>query len=211
MVRTRPLERDCRSGTDSEQPRPVGVRPVLLADKRHSPSDSTKQAASTLARGVIQYYKGNQTGEIPGILPGPPPAGDYYWYQGSIMWASLIDYWHATGDTAYNKLIVDGMLWQQGELSNFMPMNWTAQMGNDDQGFWALASMLAAERGLPNPVSGEAQWLNLSRNVFDNLVDRYDDKTCGGGLRWQVVSFNNGYNYKNSKSLWGVLPCRSTY
>ncbi|UNI24531.1 Mannan endo-1,6-alpha-mannosidase [Purpureocillium takamizusanense] len=179
---------------------PAAAKESLSLDS----DDSTKQAAGTLARDLIQYYHGNETGRIPGLLPGPPPSGDYYWYQGAVLWGSLIDYWHATGDAAYNKLIVDGLLWQQGQLSNFMPLNWTAQMGNDDQGFWALAAMLAAERGLPNPVSGEAQWLNLSRNVFDNLVDRYDDKTCGGGLRWMLTSFNNGYNYKNSISN-GVL------
>lgn len=29
---------------------------------------------------------------------------------------------------------------------------------------------------------------------------RWDDKTCEGGLRWQIFTFNAGYDYKNSMS-----------
>jgi mannan endo-1,6-alpha-mannosidase len=31
-------------------------------------------------------------------------------------------------------------------------------------------------------------------------VGRWDPDTCGGGLRWQIFTFNNGFNYKNSIS-----------
>lgn len=27
---------------------------------------------------------------------------------------------------------------------------------------------------------------------------KWDDSTCGGGLRWQIFTFNAGYTYKNS-------------
>ncbi|KGQ10174.1 hypothetical protein BBAD15_g4482 [Beauveria bassiana D1-5] len=32
---------------------------------------SIKDTASTLAYGLMKYYNGNQTGGIPGLLPGP--------------------------------------------------------------------------------------------------------------------------------------------
>ncbi|CAG8971314.1 hypothetical protein HYALB_00001481 [Hymenoscyphus albidus] len=35
--------------------------------------DSIKSAASTLAYDMMTYYKGNQSGHILGVLPGPPP------------------------------------------------------------------------------------------------------------------------------------------
>jgi len=35
--------------------------------------DSIKNAASTIAYDMMTYYKGNQSGGIPGVLPGPPP------------------------------------------------------------------------------------------------------------------------------------------
>ena len=58
--------------------------------------------------------------------------------------------------------------------------------------------MTAAEHGLPK--SGSPSWLDLAKNVFDRQVARWDTETCKGGLRWQIFSFNSGYDYKNSAS-----------
>lgn len=37
-------------------------------------------------------YDGNQTGKIPGILPGPPTEykGDYYWWEGGAMMGTYV-------------------------------------------------------------------------------------------------------------------------
>lgn len=37
-------------------------------------------------------YEGNKTGQIPGILPGPPSEnkGDYYWWEGGAMMGTYI-------------------------------------------------------------------------------------------------------------------------
>lgn len=58
--------------------------------------------------------------------------------------------------------------------------------------------MSGAEQGLMS--SGSTSWSQLAENVFNTQVLRWDTETCGGGLRWQVNSFNSGYNYKNSMS-----------
>ena len=60
--------------------------------------------------------------------------------------------------------------------------------------------MTAAERGFPDPPSssGVKSWLQLAQSVFDSQVLRWDTKTCGGGLRWQIFAFNDGYDYKNT-------------
>ncbi len=60
--------------------------------------------------------------------------GDYYWWQGGALWGTMIDYWHFTGDATYNDIIKDALLFQVGPKLNYMPPNWTASMGNDDQG-----------------------------------------------------------------------------
>ncbi|KAF4506454.1 hypothetical protein G6O67_006539 [Ophiocordyceps sinensis] len=161
--------------------------------------DAIKQTASTLAWDMLQYYKGNQTGQTPGILPGPPPAGDYYWWEGGAMWGTLIDYWAWTGDSTYNDQVMEAMQFQVGEHRDYMPRNVTASLGNDDQGFWGMSAMLAAENKFPDPPSDKPQWLALAQAVFNTQAspDRHDD-TCGGGLRWQIPFSNNGYNYKNS-------------
>jgi len=49
-----------------------------------------------LAYDMMLFYKGNQSGETPGILPGPPTEhkGDYYWWEGGAMMGTYLDYWH---------------------------------------------------------------------------------------------------------------------
>nr|OQO18240.1 hypothetical protein B0A51_13574 [Rachicladosporium sp. CCFEE 5018]OQO24090.1 hypothetical protein B0A51_05933 [Rachicladosporium sp. CCFEE 5018] len=163
-------------------------------------ANSIKTAASTAAHGMMSYYKGNITGGTPGLLPQP-----YYWWEGGAMWGSLIDYWSYTGDTTYNDIVSESLLFQVGPDDDFMPPNQTKSLGNDDQAFWGMAAMTAAEAGFPNPPSNQPQWLALAQAVFNTQAVRWDNSTCGGGLRWQIYSFNNGYNYKNSISQGGFF------
>jgi len=157
--------------------------------------DSIKQAAATLAYGMVKYYNGNETGNIPGVLPGP-----YFWWEAGAFFGTLIDYWYYTGDDTYNNITTQALLWQVGPNQDFMPPNQTKDEGNDDQGFWAMAVMSAAELNYPNPPPNEPQWLALAQAVFNDQADRWDMSTCNGGLRWQIFTFNNGYNYKNTIS-----------
>lgn len=59
--------------------------------------------------------------------------------------------------------------------------------------------MRAAELQFPNP-STSPSWLDLAVNVFNDQASRWDTSTCGGGLRWQIFTFNAGYNYKRAIS-----------
>ena len=115
------------------------------------------------------------------------------------MWGALIDYWRFTGDDSYNDVTTQAVLWQAGPGADYMNPNVTASLGNDDQGFWGMAAMTAAENNFPDPPPDQPQWLSLAQAVFNTQAhpDRHDE-TCNGGLRWQIYSFNNGYNYKNS-------------
>ncbi len=80
----------------------------------------------------------------------------------------MIDYWHYTGDTTYNDLTTQAIMWQTGAPQNaFMPPNWTASLGNDDQGFWGMTAMLAAENKYPDPPKDQPQWLALAQGVGD--------------------------------------------
>ncbi|KAI1332094.1 glycoside hydrolase family 76 protein [Xylariaceae sp. FL0255] len=154
---------------------------------------SIKEAASTIAFGLLKYYTGNNTGDVPGNLPAP-----YFWWEAGAMFGTLIDYWFYTGDDTYNDLTLQGMVHQAGDDQDFMPINQTRTEGNDDQGFWGMAAMSAAENDFPNPPSDQPQWLALAQAVFNEYVTRWDPANCGGGLRWQIFTFNNGFNYKNS-------------
>jgi mannan endo-1,6-alpha-mannosidase len=81
-----------------------------------------------------------------------------------------------------------------------MPPNQTMTEGNDDQGFWGMAVMSAAENNFPDPPHGKPGWLALAQAVFNTQAARWEKQDCGGGLRWQIFPWNNGYNYKNSIS-----------
>jgi mannan endo-1,6-alpha-mannosidase len=144
---------------------------------------------------MVQYYNGNQTGGIPGNLPAP-----YYWWETGAMFGALIDYWMYTGDTQFNDITTQAMLFQVGPNNDYMPPNRTKDEGNDDQAFWGMAAISAAESKLPDPPAGQPGWLALGQAVFNTQAPRWDDSTCGGGLRWQIFTFNNGYNYKNTIS-----------
>ncbi|KAG9541235.1 mannan endo-1,6-alpha-mannosidase DCW1 precursor, partial [Aureobasidium melanogenum] len=161
---------------------------------------SIKSAASTVAYGMMKYYHGNETGQTIGLLPWP-----YYWWHAGAMFGSMVDYWYYTGDTSYNEATTNAMVFQAGPTADYMPENQTKSEGNDDQAFWGMAAMSAAEVNFPNPPKGQPQWLALAQATFNSQALRWDTKTCDGGLRWQIFTFNNGFNYKNSISNGGLF------
>ena len=116
------------------------------------------------------------------------------------MFGTMVNYWFYTNDTTYNAVTAQALLHQVGPDNNYMPPNQTSTLGNDDQGFWAMSAMEAAEYNFPNPPDDQPQWLALVQAVFNSQVPRWDETTCGGGLRWQIFPFNSGFDYKNSIS-----------
>ncbi|KAK9236536.1 glycoside hydrolase [Lipomyces kononenkoae] len=162
--------------------------------------DSIKQAAFVFSHGMMDYYNGNQTGGTLGKFTWP-----YYWWESGAAWGSLLDYWFYTGDTTYNQMFTDALLANVGPNNDFMPKSETTTEGNDDQAFWGFTVMAAAERNFTNPPSDKPQWLELAEAVFWSMAGRWDTSTCGGGLRWQIFPFNNGYDYKNTISNAGLF------
>lgn len=63
-----------------------------------------------------------------------------------------------------------------------------------------MAVLSAAEYNFPNPPADQPQWLALAQAVFNTQAARWDTADCGGGLRWQIFQWNNGFDYKNSIS-----------
>ena len=160
-----------------------------------NPIESIKKAAKTAASGMLQYYTGHRPGDVPGNLPDP-----YYWWETGAMFNAMVEYWYYTGDSQWNEITTQALLHQVGPEHNYMEPNQTRTLGNDDQAFWGLAAMAAAEVKFPNPPKDKPQWLALAQGVFNTQYPRWDNKSCHGGLKWQVFSFNNGYNYKNTVS-----------
>lgn len=116
------------------------------------------------------------------------------------MFNAFIDYWYYTGDDQYNKITAQAMQHQVGNHNAFEPTNQTSTLGNDDQAFWGMAAMTAAETKFPDPDEGQPSWLSLAQGVFNRQAPRWDEEHCGGGLKWQIFQFNKGYDYKNTIS-----------
>lgn len=61
--------------------------------------------------------------------------------------------------------------------------------------------MSALEYGFPEAENAPASYLDVAVNTFNNIVGRWDETSCGGGLKWQIYPANSyGYDYKNSIS-----------
>ncbi|KAG9566286.1 putative glycosyl hydrolase, partial [Aureobasidium melanogenum] len=163
-------------------------------------ADSIKDAASKIAYDLMSRYTGNNTGDVPGNLPAP-----YYWWEAGAMFGEMVDYWYYTGDTTYNAEVLQALQHQRGKANNYEPSNQTASLGNDDQMFWAFAAMSAAELGFDNPPEEDPSWLALAQAVFNRQTSRWDPDTCNGGLRWQMILANVGYDYKNSVTNLGLF------
>ncbi|CAL9727623.1 mannan endo-1,6-alpha-mannosidase Dcw1p [Monosporozyma unispora] len=156
---------------------------------------SLVNATSLVAYGLMDYYTGDQYGKTVGMFSDP-----YYWWEAGGAWGSMIDYWWFMQNDTYNDKIMAAMLHQVGEHNNYIPLNQSTTEGNDDQAFWGIAAMTAAERNFPNPPEDQPQWLYLAQAVFNTMALRWDADSCGGGLRWQIFTWNTGYDYKNTVS-----------
>lgn len=167
-------------------------------------TESLKKAAKTAAEGMLTYYTGDEPGDVAGNLPDP-----YFWWECGAMMGTLIDYWYYTGDEEYNELVTQALMHQAGPEKNYEPLNQTSALGNDDQAFWGMAVLSAAEYAFPNPPKDEPQWLALAQAVFNSQVVRWNNETCGGGLNWQVFPMNKGFNYKNTISNGGFFNIAS--
>ncbi|KAI1827877.1 glycosyl hydrolase family 76-domain-containing protein [Xylaria intraflava] len=155
---------------------------------------SIKKAAGLVAGDLMSFYKG----DIPGLLPGPPPLGDYEWWTGGALWTTMLNYRNLTGDTQYDDRISQGLLWQRGPNNDFLTPNWTLSTSNDDQSVWGMAALSAAETGFTEPGGDSPTWLTLAQNVYSgqsNNSRHVKDGDCKGALRWQIIAFNNGFNY----------------
>ncbi|KAL9055106.1 MAG: hypothetical protein Q9162_003776 [Coniocarpon cinnabarinum] len=156
----------------------------------------------------MTQYQGNISGNTPGILPnlGQIPNG-YFWWEGGEMFAAMIDYWVYTGDTTYNDVTAMALAFQGGDNKDFFPQNQTFDEGNDDQAFWAMAALTAAESKFQDPpkttINSGLSWVGLAQAVFNQQWEAVDNKTCGGGLRWAKSFSGTGWDQKTSITNFG--------
>ncbi|KAK6454702.1 filamentous growth, cell polarity and elongation [Scheffersomyces xylosifermentans] len=154
---------------------------------------SVCDAAKIVMNGALNYYEGLKYGGTVGMFAPPN-----YWWNAGEAFGGIVDYFSFcdSNNKTLESLIMDAMYHQAGENFNYVPSNQSMTEGNDDQGVWAMAIMQAVERNFTNPESHS--WLELTIAAFNTMNSRWDTEHCNGGLRWQIFSWNSGYDYKNS-------------
>ncbi|ODV82960.1 glycoside hydrolase family 76 protein [[Candida] arabinofermentans NRRL YB-2248] len=162
--------------------------------------ESIQHATGLLATGLMDYYWGYDYGGTVGMFTNP-----YYWWEAGGAWGSMLDHWYYLQNDTYADVIFTAMQAQVGDDWDYIPLNQSTTEGNDDQAFWGIAAIQAAERNFTNPSSDEPQWLYLAQAVFNTMAWRWDTEHCGGGLRWQIFQYNSGYDYKNTVSNAGLF------
>ncbi|KAI0191710.1 glycoside hydrolase [Xylaria flabelliformis] len=178
---------------------------IFVAPKDLNVNDpgSIRSVSSTIAYGTMSYYTGNITNTPDTIAIFPKP---HYWWQAGACWGAMLDYSHFTGDPSYDDVITQALLSQVGPNFDFMSTLYSGSEGNDDQAFWAFSILEAAERNFPQPNDQIPSWLQIAENIWNTMVLRWDDATCGGGLHWQIYPGNpNGLDYKNAVSNGGFF------
>lgn len=161
------------------------------------PSNSTsiEAALTTVIEGAFPVYSPwvrNESGATVGTFQEP-----YYWWEAGVAWSQMIDRWAYTGNDTYNDMAREAMVAQSGKTHNYMTQNQTTVEGNDDQAFWGIATMNAAEKNFTNPEGDVPPWLYFAQATFNSMAGRWDTGSCNGGLRWQIYPWNAGYDYKN--------------
>lgn len=172
----------------------VSLNIVHAIDLDASSKDSICDATSLIQKGMLDYYEGTKYGGTVGMFQPP-----YYWWQAGEAFGGMLDNIYLCDNETYKNLIYDAMIAQTGENYDYIPANQSMVEGNDDQGVWGITIMGAVERNFTNPTKeGVPGWLAMVQAVFNTMYARWDSQHCGGGLRWQIFTWNSGYNYKNT-------------
>lgn len=154
-----------------------------------------KEATALISKGLLDYYEGTTPGGTIGMFTWP-----YFWWEAGGAMGSLIDYGYYMETDEHVELVKEALIYQVGDDNNYIPLNQSTTEGNDDQAFWGIAVMAAAEKNFSNPADDSVAWLTLAQAVFNTMSARWDMGECNGGLRWQIFQWNSGYDYKNSVS-----------
>lgn len=108
---------------------------------------------------------------------------------------ALLTYTSTTGDSQYATLLSNTLITEATGTNDFMTVHAT---GNDDQAWWALAALTAAETDFVP--TGPVSWATLAQNVFQEQTTRWDKDKCNGGMKWKILQGDgtDGWHYKSS-------------
>jgi mannan endo-1,6-alpha-mannosidase len=174
IVATTPIVTTTSAATTVPSVTPVPVAKAFLSN------------AAALASSLTSHFPNPNLA----LLPEP-----IWWWQSGSAVDGLLTYTSTTGDKRYVPMLQDTLLSEGMTTHDFMTVHAT---GNDDQAWWALAALTAAETKLP--AKGDVDWATLARNVFEQQKTRWDTAKCNGGMKWKVLEGDgkDGWHYKST-------------
>lgn len=149
----------------------------------------TTESLVVTAAQIAQSIKLSLPNPSLALVPQP-----YYWWQSGIVNNALFTYGFVTGDRQFEDLAKNTLYNQATAANDFMMPEAT---GNDDQAWWALSALTAAENNVVVP-AGSPTFLSMAQNVFNEQKARWDESTCSGGMRFKINAGDAGYEYKSS-------------
>ncbi|KAF9690699.1 hypothetical protein EKO04_011493 [Ascochyta lentis] len=162
-----------------------------------SPTPSETVAAVPAAK-VLISTAGAFASSLRATYPDPGLAlfaEPIWWWQSGSAVDALLTYTSTTGDSQYATLLSNTLITEATGTNDFMTVHAT---GNDDQAWWALAALTAAETNLAP--TGPVPWATLAQNVFQEQTTRWDKDKCNGGMKWKILEGDgtDGWHYKSS-------------
>lgn len=145
-------------------------------------SDTSFTQMATTAAGVLATWHDEALGTWPEC-----------WWQSANALEALIDYSALTGDEQHNRLIHLTFEQAQSQAQRFLNKYY------DDEGWWALAWIKAFD------LTGETRYLEMARQLFEDMALGWDESTCGGGVWWTK---EKGYKNAIPNELFLVLATR---
>lgn len=145
----------------------------------------------------MSHYGGGRPDKTPGLIIGSSSQVAVW---SSVFWPAILDYWHYTGDAAYNDDLMKSILAQRGPKNDFWPVKDAFVFTNAEVGAWAHVAMGAAEFKFPDPPRDQPQWVQLADNAFRNLTSQWDSSdACGGGIRISPDQGLDGNHWKDGR------------
>ncbi|KAI9329444.1 glycosyl hydrolase family 76-domain-containing protein [Obelidium mucronatum] len=149
---------------------------------------TSKEAVVTAATNAIPFLKKFYSS------PGQDGAWDQnlmQWHETGIYWELFYAYASYSKDSSYNDWIDSEML----------PCDCWGGRWNDDIGWWALATMTAAEHFgkdaiiAPSlPGNSNPKYIDATHMTYLEMLDQWDTSKCNGGMYW---SRNRNSNIEN--------------
>ncbi|KAJ4316671.1 hydrolase 76 protein [Neodidymelliopsis sp. IMI 364377] len=163
-----------------------------------STSSATPTTLATPAAKKLLSTAGTFASSLRAAYPDPNVAvlaEPIWWWQSGSAVDALLTYTSVTGDSQYAGLLSSTLVTEATSKNDFMTVHAT---GNDDQAWWALAALTAAESNL-SP-AGPVPWATLAQNVFNAQTARWDKDKCNGGMKWKIEKGDGttGWHYKST-------------